>query len=75
MAPYPSVEIVISYMALGRIFERAVIFVQADDTQLGFRLTAPKEEFDALSQLFRASIGSWQWRQAGPAKSVAQNQP
>ena len=66
MAPYPSVEIVISYMALGRTFAKSVIFVQADDTQLVFRLTAPKEEFTASSQAFRGSIGSWQWRQPAP---------
>ena len=66
MAPYPSVEIVISYMALGRTFQKGVILVQADDTQLAFRLTAPKQEFNGLSQLFRQSISSWQWRQPKP---------
>ena len=67
MAPYPSVEIVVSYQALGRTFGKSVIFVQADDTQLVFSLTAPKEEFDSLSQTFRQSISSWQWRQPKPS--------
>lgn len=74
MAPYPSVEIVISYKTLGRVFEKGVIFVEADDTRLAFRLTAPREEFEGLSQDFRGSIASWQWRQPGPEKPVAQNQ-
>jgi hypothetical protein len=63
MAPYTSVGFVTSYTALGRTFEKSMIFVQADDTQLVFSLTAPKEEFDGLYQLFRTSISSWQWRQ------------
>ena len=71
MAPYQSVEIVISYMALGRTFQKGVIFVQADDTQLVFRLSAAQDEFNSLSQAFRGSIGSWQWRQ--PAAVTASN--
>jgi hypothetical protein len=63
MAPYTSVGFVISYTALGRTFEKSMIFVQADDTQLVFSLTAPKEEFEGSYQLFRTSISSWQWRQ------------
>jgi hypothetical protein len=63
MAPYGSLDIVISYTALGRTFQKSMIFVLADDTQLVFCLTAPKEEFDGLCQLFRTSISSWQWRQ------------
>jgi hypothetical protein len=70
MAPYPSVEIVISYHALGRTFEKSMIFVQAVDTQLIFRLTAPKEDFDPLNQLFRSSIGSWQWRLPKPGGAM-----
>jgi hypothetical protein len=70
MAPYPSVEIVISYTALGRTFGKSVIFVQADDTQLVFCVTAPKEEFDGLSHIFRRSISSWQWRQPNASEPM-----
>ena len=57
----PSVEIAISYSVLGRSFERSVVFVNTVDTQLVFRFSAPKEDFGALHQRFRQSIGSWEY--------------
>jgi hypothetical protein len=60
MGTNPSLEITISYSALGRLFQKSVIIVQEADQQLVFRLSAPREDFDALNQAFRRSIGSWQ---------------
>ena len=56
-----SCEIVISYAALGHVFERSVIFVHTADTQLVFRLTATKADFGALHSSFLRSISSWEY--------------
>jgi hypothetical protein len=61
MGQYLSLEVVISYHALGRIFQKSVIFVHAANTQLIFRFTAPREDFAMLNSSFRRCIGSWQW--------------
>jgi hypothetical protein len=74
MAPNPSLEVVISYVSLGRTFEKSTIFVQTADLQLVFRLSAPKEEFSTLNQAFRASIGSWQWIEPAASAPVAKAQ-
>ena len=75
MGANPSLEIIISYSALGRIFQKSVIIVQVGDQQLVFRLSAPKEHFDALDQAFRRSIGSWQWIEpAASSATVASSQ-
>lgn len=54
-----SFEVVVSYQALGETFQRSVILTNCNDTQLVFRLTARKDDFDALYQAFRRSISSW----------------
>lgn len=59
--PNPSLEIVMSYDALGRHFERSLIYVAAPNAELLFRFTAPKSDFVGLSQAFRQSLNSWQW--------------
>jgi len=75
MGANPSLEIIISYNALGRIFRKSVIIVHDGDQQLVFRLSAPQESFDALNQAFRRSIGSWQWIEpAASAATVASSQ-
>jgi hypothetical protein len=56
-----SCEVVISYVNLGQVFYRSVLVVHTPDTQLIFRLTAPKAEFARLNEPFRRSITSWQW--------------
>lgn len=61
MGGNPSVEIVVSYAALGRTFQRSVLYVRTATTEMVFRFTAPKTEFAALNQAFRQSISSWQW--------------
>jgi hypothetical protein len=72
MGQYLSLEIVISYRALGRTFQKSVIFVQAGDAQLIFRFTAPKEDFATLNSFFRRCILSWQWIEPSPSVKVAQ---
>ena len=62
-----SLEIAISYTALGQAFERSVIFVHTPDTQLVFRFSAPKADFAALHQSFRQSIGTWEYKETNPA--------
>ena len=67
----PSFEIAISYTVLGRSFERNVIFVNTADTQLVFRFSAPKEDFAALEQRFRQSIGTWEYVETKAAAATA----
>lgn len=71
MGPNPSLELVISYVTLGRTFFRSVIFVHTADTQIVFRFTAPKQDFTALNSAFRGSISSWQWIDKSSVTEVA----
>lgn len=68
----PSYEITASYQALGEMFVRSTLFVNLPDTQLSFRLTARKVDFDTLYSAFRSSILSWHWinPQAAPGASA-----
>ena len=70
MAQNPSVQFVISYVTLGQTFQRSVIFINTPDTQLVFRLTAPKADFNALDDVFRRSISSWQWTETKPGQTA-----
>jgi hypothetical protein len=56
-----SYEVVISYRASGDTFQRGVLFVNTATSQLLFKLTAKKADFDALYRAFRSSIGTWEW--------------
>lgn len=69
-----SYEFVVSYQALGKTFQRSVIFVNCPEQQLVFRFSAPKSEFDNLNRSFRQSIYSWQWTQPAPTAVVAQKE-
>ncbi len=68
-----SFEVVISYQVLGRTFCRSVLFVRTPDTELVFRFSAPKPDFDALNNDFRLSITSWQWIEAKAVKGSTGN--
>ena len=57
----PTYEIVVSYQVIGATFLRSAVFTNVADTQLSFRLTARKIDFEPLHDLFRRSILSWQW--------------
>jgi hypothetical protein len=56
-----SLEIILSYQSMGEKFWRSVLFVNLSDTQLTFRLTAKKDDFQALHREFRTSLFSWRW--------------
>ena len=56
-----SFEVTVSYQSTGEKFLRSALFVNLRDTQLVFRLTARKDDFQALHREFKASIFSWHW--------------
>ncbi|MEN3369727.1 MAG: hypothetical protein V7609_1870 [Verrucomicrobiota bacterium] len=57
----PTYEFVVSYQIIGETFVRSALFTNVADTQLCFRLTARKSDFEGLHRSFRASILSWRW--------------
>jgi hypothetical protein len=63
-------EFTATYQILGETFVRSTLFANLPDTQLRFKLSAPKKDFDNLHRLFRASLISWQWVEK-PAATVA----
>jgi len=54
-------EVTVSYQSMGEKFLRSALFVNLRDTQLIFRLSARKDDFQALHREFKASIFSWHW--------------
>jgi len=65
-------EITVSYQALGEIFIRRALYINLADTQLVFRLSARKTEFEGLWRTFRSSILSWQGVEPDSAATVVQ---
>jgi predicted Zn-dependent protease len=59
-----SFEVTVSYQVMGEKFFRSVIFANLPDTQLIFRLTARKDDFQLLHREFRTSISSWHWAES-----------
>ncbi len=55
------VDVTVSYQMMGEKFLRSALFVNLPDTQLTFRFTARKGDFEPLQRDFRMSIGSWHW--------------
>ena len=51
-------EVTVSYQSMGEKFLRSALFVNLRDTQLIFRLSARKDDFQALHREFKASIFS-----------------
>jgi hypothetical protein len=70
-----SYAIAASYQALGETFVRSVVFVNLPETQLTFRLTARKADFETVQKQFRSSILSWHWVDRPSAATLAQDQP
>ena len=78
-----SFEVTVSYQLMGEKFLRSAIFVNLPDTQLVFRFTARKDDFEPLHREFRTSISSWHWVESGrsgdqvaasaPAQQVSQS--
>jgi hypothetical protein len=54
-------EVTVSYQSAGTEYQRSVLFLNLPDTQLRFRVTARKQDFEKLHKAFRGSICSWQW--------------
>jgi hypothetical protein len=54
-------DVTVSYQVMGEKFLRSALFVNLPDTQLTFRFTARKGDFEPLQRDFRMSIGSWRW--------------
>ena len=66
-----SYEITASYELYGETFMRSVLFANLLETQLRFKFSALKTDFDALHRQFRASLISWQWEQPTAASVAA----
>ena len=66
-----SFEITVSYQSTGEKFFRSALFVNLRDTQLVFRLTARKDDFQALHREFKGSIFSWHWIRENNATAQA----
>ena len=62
-----SSEITVSYQSTGEKFLRSALFVNLKDAQLMFRLTARKDDFQALHRDFKSSIFSWHWTEPDQA--------
>lgn len=60
-------QVTVSYQLMGKKFLRSALFVNLPDTQLVFRLTARKDDFEPLQREFRRSISSWHWSQGTAA--------
>ncbi len=56
-----TLEIAISYFAVGKVRMRSVLFVNLPATQLQFSLSSLQAEFPAAHDRFRRSYYSWQW--------------
>jgi hypothetical protein len=55
----PSFEVTASYQLMGEKFLKSTIFVNLHDMRLIFRLTARKDDFEALHRDFKRSVFSW----------------
>jgi hypothetical protein len=68
-----SFEVTVSYQLTGEKFFRSAIFVNLPSSQLVFRLSARKDDFQALHRDFKVSIFSWHWIEPAEAPpAVAQ---
>jgi hypothetical protein len=57
----PTLEIILSYEVYGEAFAKSVLFLHLPDTELVFKLTARKADFESLHTTFCRSLFSWQW--------------
>ena len=55
-----SFEFVITYQALGQVFQKSVIFINGP-TPLLVRFTAPKADYGKFDADFRQTLFTWQW--------------
>lgn len=59
----PTYQVVVTYQVMGETFLRSCLFSNVGDTQLSFRFTARKRDYEKVYPAFRSSILSWQWSQ------------
>ena len=64
---HPTYEIVVSYQVIGQTFLRSCLISNVGETQLRFRFTARKSDYEKVYPAFRSSILSWQWIERSPA--------
>ncbi|MEY2556750.1 MAG: hypothetical protein QOE34_175 [Verrucomicrobiota bacterium] len=62
-------EVTVGYEAFGREFQTSVLYLNLPDTQLRFRATALKADFEKVHRAFRGSVFSWQWHEPQPEKA------
>jgi len=67
-----SYAVTVAYQALGETFMRSTVFVNLPETQLSFRLTTRKADFETMQKQFRSSILSWHWIEPAKTTTVAQ---
>lgn len=53
-------EVVVSYDLFGQPYKTSVLFADFGDTQLRFRFTAKKDDFEQAHALFRGTLFGWQ---------------
>lgn len=59
-------EITATYqLTTGERYLTSVLFADAGEVQLAFRISAHKTDFDRLHMAFRSSLLSWHWNEAG----------
>jgi len=54
-------EVIVAYQLYSERYHQSILFVNLSDTQLIFRLVAPKADFEKLHRAFRGSLCSLQW--------------
>jgi len=69
----PTYEVTASYQIYGETYVRSVLFANLAETQLRFKLSALKKDFNVLHRQFRASLISWQW--VDPSTTALQKAP
>jgi hypothetical protein len=62
--------VTIAYSAFGQEFMMNVLFLNLPDTQVCFRTTALKRDFEKVHGAMRGSLLSWQWRQVQVSSST-----
>ena len=63
-------DVTLSYQVMGEKFLSSELVINLPDTQLIFRFTARKADFDLLERDFRMSIGSWHWLESVAATQL-----
>ena len=58
----PMLEVIVSYDVYGQSFRRTVFLLNTPTNQIRFQFTARKADFDALYNMFRASVVTWEWQ-------------